>query len=75
MKFYKGKSLVKRFYDFITNNNLEREVASSITKLVNGYKNNELEKDTNQEIIFICKQYYLLDTGWLDRYKKYIEQR
>lgn len=33
------------------------------------------EDNSNQEIMFICKEYYLLDAGWLNQYKKYIEQR
>jgi hypothetical protein len=68
-------SMVKRFYDFITKNNLEKEVHSSLEKLVNGYKNIDLEDNKDQEIMFICKQYYLLDAAWLDQYKQYIESR
>jgi hypothetical protein len=67
--------IIRRFYNFITNNNLESEVYSSMQKLVNGYKSNDLNKNTNQEIMFICKQYYLLDAGWLEQYKQYIEKR
>ena len=67
--------LIRRFYNFITNKYLQEEVHSSMTKLVNGYKDNQLEKNTDQEIMFICKEYYLLDAGWLNQYKQYIESR
>ena len=68
-------NMIKRFYDFITNNNLEKDVHNSMKKLVDGYKNDDLEINTHQEIMFICKDYYLLDAGWLNQYKQYIEQR
>lgn len=75
-RFAKGwpykPNMIKRFYDYITKNNLEKEVHSSLEKLVNGYKNTDLEGNSNQEIMFICKEYYLLDAGWLDQYKQYI---
>lgn len=67
--------LIRRFYNFITNNDLQKEVHSSMKKLVNGYKDNQLEKNTDQEIMFICKEYYLLDAGWLNQYKQYLESR
>ena len=67
--------LIRRFYNFITNNDLKKEVYSSMMKLVNGYKNTDLEDNTNQEIMFICKEYYLLDAGWLDQYKQYLVSR
>jgi hypothetical protein len=78
-RFAKGwpykPNMIKRFYDFITKNNLEKEVHSSLEKLVNGYKNTDLEGNSNQEIMFICKEYYLLDASWLDQYKQYLKSR
>jgi hypothetical protein len=78
-RFAKGWSykpnMIKRFYDFITKNNLQKEVHSSLKKLVDGYKNTDLEGNSNQEIMFICKEYYLLDAGWLNQYKQYMEKR
>jgi hypothetical protein len=67
--------LIRRFYNFITNKYLQEEVHSSMKKLVDGYKNTDLEINTHQEIMFICKEYYLLDSAWLDQYKQYIESR
>jgi len=67
--------IIRRFYNFITNNDLDKEVHSSMKKLVNGYKNTDLKKNTNQEIMFICKEYYLLDAGWLDQYRNYLDRR
>ena len=68
-------SIFKKFYDFITSNSLEKGIDRELNKLVDGYKNDDLDRNTNQEIMFICKEYYLLDASWLVKYKEYLEKK
>ena len=44
-------------------------------KLVDGYKNSDLKKNADQEIMFLCSEYYLLDASWLNQYRGYLDTR
>lgn len=66
---------IARVYKYLKGfTSIEDQIKSKVSLLVNGYKDDDLKSNINQEIIFICKEYYLVDMRYFYNYLKYLDK-